>query len=191
MAGFLVFGQVQAETALGQRRIGVVLAPELVRLVELRGAGLSLAEEVEIPLRVQKLHHVIPVGHGGLHIRFCLFAQCELVILPDQALQAAEAPEEDALRICGELLREIRIVLAVRVFFLRREDDLPAKEALAAIIEGFQRSVAEAEEADIDITLITLLALLFQIQGKLCCDNELEVIGIRQGLHLHVVVHHD
>ena len=53
-------------------------------------------------------------------------------------MQPFQTPQEDALGLGAHLLRDVGVIHAVRVFLFDGQDDLAAKEPLAAVIERFQ-----------------------------------------------------
>ena len=57
-------------------------------------------------------------------------------------------------------------------------------------MEGLHSAIAQCQKARPHISLIALLPLSLQIHGQLCRDNGLDVVGLGQCLHLHIIVHH-
>ena len=123
-----------------------------------------------------------------LHVLFRLGADGELVVLCDQALQALEAPKKNPFLLDNQLLREKGIVYSVLIFALGGQDNLPSEESLAAVVQGFQRTVAKTEEAAVQLALVTLLAFLFQVQRQLCGDDGLDIVGLGQRAVMMVLI---
>ena len=57
-------------------------------------------------------------------------------------------------------------------------------------MQGSQRTVAETEEANIKLALIALNALALHIHFALRSHDRFDIIGLGQGAHVHIVVHH-
>jgi len=57
-------------------------------------------------------------------------------------------------------------------------------------VQGGQRTVAKAEEANIKLALIALNALALHVHFALRCDDGFDIIGFGQGAHVHIIVHH-
>ena len=49
-------------------------------------------------------------------------------------------------------------------------------------------AIAECQQPGEHPALIALLALLFQIHAALCGDQRLDIVGLPQGFHAHVIV---
>ena len=103
-------------------------------------------------------------------------------------MQSLDCPEKYPLSLCAHFLGDIRIVDSVRGLVLCREDDLPPEEADAPVVQTLQRSVAKSEKTDVQIALIALLPFALQIHRKLCRDDRLDVVCLRESFQLHVVV---
>ena len=58
------------------------------------------------------------------------------------------------------------------------------------VIQRGQRTVAEAEEPGVDVPLVALDTLAFQVQLCLGGDNRFDIVGLGQGVHVHVVIDH-
>ena len=56
-------------------------------------------------------------------------------------------------------------------------------------MQGGQRTVSEAEEPDIELALVTLDALALHVHFALGRDDGLDIVGLGQGAHIHIVVH--
>ena len=57
-------------------------------------------------------------------------------------------------------------------------------------MKGLQRAVAKGQKPYPHIRLVTLQAFLLQIQGQLRRDDRLDVVGLLQRLHFHIVIQH-
>ena len=115
---------------------------------------------------------------------------CELEVVLHQPQQSRQRPEKDALHFFTELFRKIGIIDSLRRLSLRRQDQLTAEEAVAAIIEGNQIAVGEGQDAGVHEALIALLALTIQIHFPLRRDNRFDVVRLLQRFQPHVVVDH-
>ena len=104
---FLILVEMLAKAGTGQRLEHIVLAPKLVGGIKILGACFCFREEVDIPLRLHEIHHVVSIGNGGVHVCLGLLADRKLVVLLNQALQTVETPKKQAFRVCSQLFREI------------------------------------------------------------------------------------
>lgn len=59
------------------------------------------------------------------------------------------------------------------------------------VIQGGQRAVAEAQEPGVQLLLVALDALTLQVHLGLGCNDGLDVIRLGQGVHVHIIVHHE
>ena len=57
-------------------------------------------------------------------------------------------------------------------------------------MESLHSAIAKCQKAYPHIRLIALLPFLLQIHGQLRRDNGLDIIGLGQCLHLHIIVQH-
>ena len=57
-------------------------------------------------------------------------------------------------------------------------------------MQGGERTVSEAEEPDIELALVTLDALALHVHFALGRDDGFDIIGLGQGAHVHIIVHH-
>ncbi len=57
-------------------------------------------------------------------------------------------------------------------------------------MQGCQRTVAEAEEAHIQLALVALDALALHVHLALGGHDRFDIVGLGQGAHIHIVVHH-
>ena len=65
-----------------------------------------------------------------------------------------------------------------------------AKETVRMVIQRGQRAVAEAEEPVVDVPLVALDTLALQVQLGLSSDDRFDIVGLGQGVHVHVVINH-
>ena len=72
----------------------------------------------------------------------------------------------------------------------RLSSELAAKETIGFVVQGRQRTVAEAEKADIKLALIALDALALHVHLALRGHDGFDIIGLGQGAHIHIIVHH-
>ena len=71
------------------------------------------------------------------------------------------------------------------------QDKLAAEETVRMVVQRGQRTVAEAEEAGVNVPLIALDTLALQVQLGFGSDNRFDIVGLRQGVHVHVIVDHE
>ena len=57
-------------------------------------------------------------------------------------------------------------------------------------MQGGERTVAEAEEPDIELALVALNALALHVHFALRCHDGFDIIGLGQSAQIHIVVHH-
>ncbi len=105
-------------------------------------------------------------------------------------MQPFQTPEQDALQLGAHLLHEEGVICAVGRLVLGGQDELAAEEAVRMVIQRGQRAVAEAEEPGVDITLVALDTLALQVQLGLSSDDRFDIVGLGQGVHVHVVIDH-
>ena len=58
------------------------------------------------------------------------------------------------------------------------------------VIQRGQRTVAEAEKPGVNVPLVALDALALQVQLGFGSDNRFDIVGLGQGVHVHVIVDH-
>ena len=58
------------------------------------------------------------------------------------------------------------------------------------VVQRGQRTVAEAEKPGVDVPLVALDTLALQVQLGFGSDNRFDIVGLRQGVHVHVIVNH-
>ena len=93
---------------------------------------------------MQELNDIVAASLDGLHVLNGLSADGELIIICKQSMQSLQAPKENTLHLGHELFHEKRIVCAVSGSVLGGQYDLTAKKAIGLVMQGGQRSVAEA-----------------------------------------------
>ena len=168
----------------------IVLAPELIHFIEIPGTNFVICLEPEVAFGFHKFHQIVAFRYGCCHILLCLGAEGEFIIVTDQPLQSFQRPEEDSFCFTAELFCQKGIVLPVRIPLLDRQDDLPPEETNASVMEGLEGAVAESQEPYPEISLVALLALLFQVHGYFRRNDSLDIVGLVQRFHLHIIVHH-
>ena len=73
-----------------------------------------------------------------------------LEVVLHQPQQSRQRPEKDAFHFFTELFRKVcGIIDSIRRFSLCCQDQLPAEEAVAAIIQGNQIAVGEGQDAGV------------------------------------------
>ena len=168
----------------------VIVAPSCIGFIDRLGTGFAVCPKADIALRLQKLNHIVAAALDRLHIFFGLGADCELIVVPDQPVQPLQTPEEDALLFPQQLVHQKRIVRSACGPVFGGQHDLTAKETVGLIVQGGERTVSEAEKAHIKLTLIALDALALHIHLALGGHNGFDIVGLGQGAHIHIVVHH-
>ena len=185
-----VLRQFGAEPVCRHGLLRVVLAPALIRLIQRLGAGLTVGFEADIPLGLQKLDHIVAAAFDRLHVLFGLAGNAELIVVSNQPMQPLQTPEEDALFLPQQLVHQKRIIRSACGPVFGGQHNLPAKEAVRFVMQSGQRTVAEAEETDIELALIALYALTLHVHLALRGHNGFDIIGLGQSTHVHIVVHH-
>ena len=105
-------------------------------------------------------------------------------------MQPLQTPEEDALLFPQQLIHQKRIVCSACGPVFGGQHDLAAKETVGLVVQGGQRTVAKAEEANIELALIALNALALHVHFALRCDDGFDIVGLGQGAQIHIIVHH-
>ena len=105
-----------------------------------------------------------------------------------QTLQPFKGPEKDAFQLAAHFLRDVGVIHAIWLALPGGQNQLAAIEAVAAVVEGLQVAVGKRQQPGEHPALIALLALLFQIHAPLRGDQRLDVVGLTQGFHAHVIV---
>ena len=105
-----------------------------------------------------------------------------------QTLQPFKGPEKDAFQLAAHFLRDVGVIHAIWLALPGGQNQLAAIEAVAAVVEGLEIAIAECQQPGEHPALIALPALLFQIHAPLRGDQRLDVVGLMQGFHAHVVV---
>ena len=105
-----------------------------------------------------------------------------------QTLQTLKDPEEDAFQFAAHFLRDVGVIHAIWLALPGGQNQLAAIEAVATVVEGLQVAVGKRQQPGEHPALIALPALLFQIHAPLRGDQRLDVVGLTQGFHAHVVV---
>ena len=102
----------------GARLVGVVAAPQAIDAVQRGGRDGAVGLQADVALGAQKQQHIVGLAARILTVCFRLRAFGEAEVIPLQAAQTFETPEEDALDLAAELVREKGVVLPVRRLFL-------------------------------------------------------------------------
>ena len=139
---------------------------------------------------MQKLDHIVAAALDRLHVLSCLAGNAELIVVPDQPVQPLQTPEEDALLFPQQLIHQKRIVCSACGPVFGGQHDLAAKETVGLVVQGGQRTVAEAEKADIELTLIALNTLALHIHLALGGHDGFDIVGLGQSAHIHIVIYH-
>ena len=168
----------------------VIVAPSCIGFIDRLGAGFAVCPKADIALRLQKLDHIVAAALDRLHVLSCLAGNAELIIVPDQPVQPLQTPEKDTLLFPQQLVHQKRIVCSACGPVFGGQHDLAAKETVGLVVQGGERTVAEAEEPDIELALVTLNALALHVHFALRCHDGFDIIGLGQSAQIHIVVHH-
>ena len=112
-------------------------------------------------------------------------------MIGNQPPQPLQHPEEDSLFFRNQFLGKERIIEPFHRLVLGGQNDLAAKETVAAVVKCSQCPVAEAEKTHIQLPLIALFFLPFQIHPQFRCYDGFYVVGFGQGVHVQIIVHHE
>ena len=186
----VVLRKFGAEPVCRHGLLRIVLAPALIRLIQCLGAGFAVCLEADISLRLQKLDHIVAAALDRLHIFSGLARNAELIVVPDQPVQPLQTPEKDTLLFPQQLVHQKRIVRSACGAVFGGQHDLTAKETVGLVMQGSQRTVAEAEEANIKLALIALNALALHVHFALRSHDGFDIIRLGQSAHIHIIVYH-
>ena len=125
---------LQAEAAGTQRIIGVILAPQLVQLIQTLGADVVVRLESNIAFGFEKLRYIVSLAHAFLYVLPGAVTDGEFVVIGDQAFQPFQRPKKYPLDLSAQLLRQKWIIYTVCGAVLHRQNDLAAEESDTAII---------------------------------------------------------
>ena len=139
---------------------------------------------------MQKLNHIVAAALDRLHIFFGLTGNAELIVVPDQPVQPLQTPEEDPLLFTQQLVHQKRIVRSACGPVFGGQHDLAAKETVGLVVQGGERTVAEAKKTHIELALVALNTLTLHVHFALGGHDGFDVVGLWQGAHVHIVVHH-
>lgn len=155
MVAFCVLAELVCKALWGQRVFCIVLTPPFIGYIQIFGAGFIIGLECHITLRIEKVQNVVGVTDSGSDIVLGSLADGEVVVIGDQPPQSLQHPEEDSLFFGNQFLSKERIIESIRRLVLGGQNDLAAKETVAAVVKRSQCPVAKAEEAYIKQPLIT------------------------------------
>ena len=186
----LILCKLGTETVGRHGLLRIVLAPTLIRLIQRLGAGLAVCPKADIALRLQKLNHIVAAALDGVHVGGGSFADGEAEVVLHQPAQPFQTPQQDALHLGTHLLHKERVIRAVSRLVLGGQDELTAEEAVRMVIQRGQRTVAEAEEPGVNVPLVALDTLALQVQLGFGGHDGLDIVGLGQGVHVHVIVDH-
>ena len=186
----VILAQFRAETDGRYAVAGVVLAPQFVDFIEILGADGIVRLEAEVTLRFHEVDDIIAAALDGIHVGGGSFADGEAEVVLHQPVQPFQTPEQDAFQLGAYLLHKEGVIRAVGRLVLGGQDKLAAKEAVRMVIQRGQRSVAETEEPGVNVTLVALDTLALQVQLGFGGHDGLDIVGLGQGVHVHVIVDH-
>ena len=167
------------------------MAPCRIDPVEIRRCDFAVCLETEVPFGFQKINHIVTFLDSRCHVVLCPLADRKTELMVNQPLQTHDRPAEDTLDFLMEFFNQKRIIHPFFRSVPHGENQLPPKKALAAIIQGFHRAVAECNKPGVHSALIALLSLSLQIQRHFCGDNGLDVVGLGEGFQLQIIIDHD
>ena len=186
----VVLSQFCAETDRRYAVAGVVLAPLFINVVELLGTDGVVRLEAEVALGLHEVDDIVAAAFDGIHVGGGSFADREAKIVLHQPVQPFQTPEQDAFQLGAHLLHKERVIRAVSRLVLGGQDKLAAKETVRMVIQRGQRTIAEAEEPGVNVPLVALDTLALQVQLGFGGDDGLDIVGLGQGVHVHVIVDH-
>ena len=186
----LVLRQLGADAVGRHGLLCVIVAPSRIGFVDRLGAGLAVGFEADVALGLQELDHIVAAALDRLHIFSGLTGNAELIVVPDQPVQPLQTPEKDALLFPQQLIHQKRIVCSACGPVFGGQHNLAAKETVGLVVQGGQRTVAKAEKADIELTLIALNALALHVHLALGRDDGFDIVGLGQGAQIHIIIHH-
>ena len=105
-------------------------------------------------------------------------------------MQSFQTPQQDAFQLGAHLLHKEGIIRAVGGLVFGGQDELTTEEAIRMVVQRGQRTVAETEESGVNIPLVALDTLALQVQLGFGGHDGLDIIGLGQGVHVHVIVDH-
>ena len=105
-------------------------------------------------------------------------------------IRDSQTPEEDALLFPQQLIHQKRIVRSACGPVFGGQHDLAAKETVGLVVQGGERTVAEAKKTHIELALVALNTLTLHVHFALGGHDGFDVVGLWQGAHVHIVVHH-
>ena len=112
-------------------------------------------------------------------------------MIGDQPPQSLQHPEEDSLFFGNQFLSKKRVIEPIRRLVFGGQNDLAAKETVAAVVKCSQCPVSEAEKTHIKQPLVALLSFPFQIHPQFCCHDGFYIVGLGQGIHVQIIVQHE
>ena len=185
-----VLRQFGAEPVCRHGLLCVVITPTGIGFIDCLGTGFTVGLEADIALRLQKLDHIVAAALDRLHILSGLAGNAELIVVPNQPMQTLQTPEKDTLFLPQQLIHQKRIIRSACGTVLGGQHDLATKEAVGLVVQGGQCTVAKAEKADIELALVALNALALHVHFALGSNDGLDIIGLGQCTHVHIVIYH-
>ena len=186
----LVLCKLGADAVGRHGLLRVIVAPSCVGFIDRFRAGFAVGLETDVALRLQELNHIVAAALDRLHILSGFARNAELIVVPDQPVQSLQTPEEDPLFFVQQLIHQKRIVRSACGPVFGGQHDLAAKKAVGLVVQGGQRTVAEAEEANIKLALIALNALALHVHFALRSHDGFDIIRLGQSAHIHIIVYH-
>ena len=156
MVAFCVLAELVCEALWGQWVFCVVFAPSFIGCIQIFGAGFIIGLECHIT------QNVVDIPNCGRDIVLGSLADGEVVVIGDQPSQSLQHPEKDPLFFGNQFLGKKWVIEPIRRLVLGGQNDLAAKETVAAVVKRSQCPVAKAEEAYIKQPLIALFFLPFR-----------------------------
>jgi hypothetical protein len=59
------------------------------------------------------------------------------------------------------------------------------------VVQGGQRTIAKAEKPGVDVALVALDALAFNVHLGFCGHDGFDIVGLGQGVHVQIIIHHE
>jgi len=144
MVAFCVLAELVCKALWGQWVFCVVFAPSFIGCIQIFGAGFIIGLECHITLRIEKVQNVVGIPNCGRDIVLGSLADGEVVAIGNQPPQSLQHPEKDPLFFGNQFFSKKRVIEPIRRLVFGGQNDLAAKETVAAVVKCSQCPVAEA-----------------------------------------------
>ena len=133
---FLVVFQVVDKGRCGQWLFQIVQTPAFIDLIEIRRFALCSLPNVKLAFGFEEAQNVVTLLHRFFQICGCAFADSELIIVLNQAVQTFQRPKQDTLFFTPHLVDKERVIHPANGLFLGGEQQLAAIEAVGLVVKG-------------------------------------------------------